>query len=172
VQPARTPALDEIKARVENDLKQERASQLLLQKTQELADRAHAQHDLAKAAKELGATVKTSELVTPDSQVPDLGSLAQPPVSSVFDLKTNEISGPLNIGGGGAVVEVVEKQEASEQDFGKQRDQIREQLVGRKRQERMQMFAGDLRARMEKEGKIKINKEEWTRVVGSPPKTT
>ncbi len=48
---------------------------LLAQKTQELSDRAHAEHDLKKAAKELGATVKTSDLVDPTAQVPDIGAL-------------------------------------------------------------------------------------------------
>src|SRR5579872_4811965 len=61
IDPPKTPGFDEIKDRVANDFKSERATTLLQQKTQELADRAHAAHDLRKAAKELGATVKTSE---------------------------------------------------------------------------------------------------------------
>jgi len=46
---------------VEEEFKNERSNILLSQKTAELSDRAKADHDLKKAAKELGATVKTSE---------------------------------------------------------------------------------------------------------------
>ena len=74
VKPPATPSFEEIRSRVETEFKNERAGLLLQQKTQELSDRAKAEHDLKKAAKELGATVKTSELVLPDGQVPDIGS--------------------------------------------------------------------------------------------------
>jgi peptidyl-prolyl cis-trans isomerase D len=171
VKPASTPGFDEIRARVESDFKQDQALQMLSQKTQELADRAHAAHDLRKAAKELGATVKTSELVTPASQVPELGAMSGP-ASVAFDLKQGEISGPLHLAGSGAVVSVVEKQEATPEEFAKTRDQIRESLAERKRQERVEFFVANLRTRMEKEGKIRINKDEWNRVMGKAPANT
>ncbi len=68
VDPARTPSLEEIKDKVTTDFKNERAQEIFRRKTQELADRAHTEHDLAKAAKEVGATVKTSELVDRQSE--------------------------------------------------------------------------------------------------------
>jgi len=63
VKPQSTPTFDEIRTRVEEEFKNERSNILLSQKTAELSDRAKADHDLKKAAKELGATVKTSEFV-------------------------------------------------------------------------------------------------------------
>ena len=63
VKPQSTPTFDEIRTRVEEEFKNERANVLLSQKTQELSDRAKAEHDLKKAAKELGATLKTSDFV-------------------------------------------------------------------------------------------------------------
>ena len=75
IKPPATPTFEEIRSKVESQFKDERAGFLLHQKTQELADRAKAGHDLKKAAKELGATVKTSDLVAPDGQVPDIGSM-------------------------------------------------------------------------------------------------
>jgi len=75
VKPQSTPTFDEIRTRVEEEFKNERSNILLSQKTAELSDRAKADHDLKKAAKELGATVKTSEFVSPDGQVPDIGSM-------------------------------------------------------------------------------------------------
>ena len=71
VKPPSTPTFEEIRERVETEFKNERAGVLLSQKTQELSDRAKTEHDLKKAARELGATVKTSDFVLPDGQVPD-----------------------------------------------------------------------------------------------------
>src|SRR3984957_10042653 len=59
IKPPATPTFEEIRGQVEEQFKNERANVLLSQKVQELSDRAKAEHDLKKAAKELGATVKT-----------------------------------------------------------------------------------------------------------------
>jgi len=164
--PPATPTFEEIKTKLTDDFKGFRAGQVMAQKVQEMADRAHAEHDLKKAAAEVGATLKTSNLVSATEQVPDLGSMGGA-ASVAFDLKQGEISGPLNLGGSGAVLQVVEKQEPSDEDFTKDKDQIRDGLLRQKEQQRVQMFVVGLRERMEKEGKIKINKDEWSRVVGA-----
>ncbi|MBV9087427.1 MAG: peptidylprolyl isomerase, partial [Acidobacteriaceae bacterium] len=126
------PTFEEVKAQVENDFRQERASALLRQKTNELADRARAEHDLKKAAKELGATVKTSELVTRQSQVPDLGAMSGQ-AAVAFTLKPGEISGPVDQGRNGFVLSVLERQEPSLADFQAAKERIREQLLQHKR---------------------------------------
>ncbi len=100
IKPPATPSFEDIRSRVENEFKTERAGLLLQQKTQELSDRAKAEHDLKKAAKELGATVKTSELVLPDGQVPDIGSMTGP-ASVAFTMKPGDISGPIESGNNG-----------------------------------------------------------------------
>ncbi len=92
VKPQSTPTFDEIRSKVEEDFKTERSSVLLRQKTQELSDRAKAERDLKKAAKELGATMRTSDFVLPDGQVPDIGSMTGQ-ASVAFSMKPGEISG-------------------------------------------------------------------------------
>ena len=161
VEPPRKPSFEEIRERVANEFKNERASGILRRKTEEMADRAHAQHDLARAAKEAGATVKTSELVSRTSQVPDLGSLGGP-AGVAFTLKQGEISGALDLGRSQAVLQVLERKDPSTSDpqFAKERDQLHEQLVQQKQQELLTLFLNDLSARLEKEGKVKINKSE------------
>jgi peptidyl-prolyl cis-trans isomerase D len=168
VEPARTPSFEEIKDRVATEFKNQRATDVLRRKAQELADRAHAEHDLAKAAKEAGATVKTSELVSRTQQVPDIGSLSGP-ASAAFTMKQGEISGPLNMGASQAVLQIVERQEPSANDaeFAKQRDQLRERLASQKRQEVLGLFVNDLNTRLEKEGKVKINKTEMDNLAKS-----
>jgi peptidyl-prolyl cis-trans isomerase D len=159
VKPQSTPTFEEIRSRVEQEFKNERSSVLLTQKTQELSDRAKAEHDLKKAAKELGATVKTSELVAPDGQVPDIGSMTGQ-AAVAFSMKPGEISGPINSGANGVVIDMTEVQAPSDADFAAKRDQIRDTLLQSKEQELFGLFVTNLREQMEKSGKIKINQDE------------
>src|ERR1051325_3956324 len=168
MEPARTPSFEEIKDKVTAEFKNQRAADVLRRKTQEMADRAHAEHDLAKAAKEAGATVKTSDLVSRTQQVPDIGSMSGP-ASATFTMKQGEISGPLNLGANQAVIQVVERQEpsASDAEFVKPRDQLTAGLASQKRQEILGPFVNDLNTRLEKEGKVKINKTEMDNLAKS-----
>jgi peptidyl-prolyl cis-trans isomerase D len=161
VEPPRTPAFNEIKDKVAADFKAERSNELLRKKTQELADRAHSGHDLAKAAKEVGATVKTSDLVTRTSQVPDIGAMSGP-ASVAFSLKPGEISGALNVGQKGLVLAVTDRQEPSLTDaaYTKERDTLSEQLAQQKREQALGLFLSNLKDRLVKDGKEKINKGE------------
>jgi len=166
--PPRTPSFEEKKDDVAKEFKNQRAATLLSTKTREMADRAHAQHDLAKAAKEAGATLKTSELVSRTQPVPDIGSMSGP-ANVAFTLKQGEISQAVNLGASQAVLQVVERQEPSLSgpEFAKQRDQLRESLSGQKRQQVVEQFKTDLGARLEKEGKVKINKAEMNNLFKS-----
>ena len=159
IKPPATPSFDEIRTRVEGEFKESRAGALLTQKTRELSDRAKSAHDLKKAAKEVGATVKTSDLVAPDGQVPDLGAMSGA-ASVAFTLKPGEISGPLDSGNNGAVLAILEKQEPTDQDYAAKKDQIRDALRQNKQQELFGLFVNNLRQQMEKSGKIKINQQE------------
>jgi len=159
VKPQSTPTFEEIRSRVEEEFKNERSNVLLSQKTQELSDRAETEHDLKKAAKELGATVKNSEFVAPDGQVPDIGSMTGQ-AAAAFSMKPGDISGPINSGANGVVIAVTDVQAPSEADFAAKRDQIRDSLLQSKEQELFALFVTNLRDQMEKSGKIKINQEE------------
>jgi peptidyl-prolyl cis-trans isomerase D len=159
IQPASTPSFEEIRSRVEQEFQTERSSVLLSQKVQELSDRAKAEHDLKKAAKELGATVKTSDLVLPDGQVPDVGSMAGQ-ASVAFTMKPGEISGAINEGATASVLQLIESQPPTEADYAAKRDQIRDSLLQTKQQERFGLFVSNLVDQMTKSGKIKKNEDE------------
>ena len=167
VKPAATPTFEEIRSRVETEFKNERSSQLLTQKTQELSDRAKAGHDLKKAAKELGATMKTSDFVLPDAQVPDVGAMSGP-AAIAFTLKPGEISGPLSSGNTGSVLSVVEKQQPSDADFAAKKDQVRDSLILSKQSELFGLYVTSLRDRLTKSGKIKINADEMKDLTKGP----
>ncbi|MGA3087992.1 MAG: peptidyl-prolyl cis-trans isomerase [Terriglobales bacterium] len=158
IKPPATPSFEEIHARVETEFKNERAAFLLQQKTQELSDRAKAGHDLKKAAKELGATVKTSELVSPEGQVPDVGSMAN--ASAIFALKPGEISGPITAGGNGIVAQLVDKIAPTDQEFAAQKDETRQKLLESKQNDLFGLFVSNLRKDMETSHRLKVNQEE------------
>ncbi len=158
IKPPATPTFEEIRAKVEAQFKNERASFLLQQKTQELSDRAKAEHDLKKAAKDLGATVKTSDLVAPDGQVPDIGSMSS--ASAIFSLKPGEISGPITAGGNGIVAQLLDKQAPTDQEFAAKKDEIRQQLIENKQNDLFGLFVTNLRKEMENSHRLKVNQEE------------
>jgi peptidyl-prolyl cis-trans isomerase D len=164
-QSAKTPTFEEWRSHVEQDFKQQRAASLLQQRSHELADRAHAEHDLKKAAKELGASVKTSDPVTMNGQVPDIGSMSGP-ASVAFDMSPGQISDAIDTGANAVVFMVLDKQQPSAEDVAKGKEQMREQLLEEKRQQRLGVFVTDVRYRLEKQGKIKINQDEMKRIAG------
>ncbi len=164
IQPPQTPTFEQIKPQVEEQFRAQRAQALLAQKTQELSDRAHASHDLKAAAKEVGATVKTSDLVNAAAQVPDLGAMSGP-ANVAFGLGVGEISGPLYSGANsGVVLAVLQKQEPSPDEIKQNWDRAKEALLDQKRQALEGLYVQNLRDKLEKEGKIKVNKKEMERL--------
>ncbi len=165
IEPARTPPLDEIRDKVTTDFKSDQAGKLLQQKVQELADRAHTEHDLRKAAKEVGATVATSEPVTRASTINGIGSMTGP-ASVAFTLKPGEISGPISLPAAGMVLTITERQDPSPTDpqFAKDKDHLRDQIISGKRDQAIGLFISNLETRLEKEGKKKINKTEMDKL--------
>jgi len=158
-QPAKTPTFEEARQRVENEFRNEQAQSMLDRKTQELSERAKVLHDLKKAAAEEGAQLKTSDFVTQQSQVPDIGPL-NGPASVAFTLGKNQISAPIATGRNGVVLQVLDVQEPSAEEFAKNKDVARERTLDQKRGQSFQLYASNLVQTMEKDGRIKYNKGE------------
>jgi len=163
IKPPATPTFEEVKTKLEDEFKNQQAQTLLTQKTQELSDRAKAEHDLKKAAKELGATMKTSDFVAPDGQVPDIGSMSGN-ASVAFTMKIGDISGPIGDANNGVVLTVTDRREPSDAEYAAKRDQIRDSLLQNKQAEIFGMFVMNLHDQMQKSGKIKINQDELNRL--------
>ena len=167
VKPASTPTFEEAKAQLAAQLKQEKAQSELVRKAQELADKAKSEHNLRAAAKAVGATVKTSELVKPGDQVPDIGQLAGQ-AEVVFSLKPGEIAGPVAAGNNNAIVfSLIDKQEPPAAEFDQQKDMIRQAVLSRKKQDLIEVYLSSLREKMEKDGKIKINEKKMQQLAAA-----
>jgi peptidyl-prolyl cis-trans isomerase D len=156
VSPAHTPLFADWKNHVLDDYQEEKLPVLLNQKTKELADKAKATNDLAKAAKEVGATIKTSDLVGQSGQVPDFGQVGQV-APQLFDLPVGTISGPINAGRTGVVAKLVDKQEPSATDIQKNYDQTRDQILDQRRNEAFEVFASNVVSDYKKHNRIRIN---------------
>jgi len=158
-QPAKTPTFEEARKRVEDEFRREQAQSMLDRKTQELSERAKVLHDLKKAASEQAAQLKTSDFVTQQNQVPDIGPMSGS-AAVAFTLGKNQISGPINTGRNGAVLQVLDIQEPSAEEFAKNKDTARERTLEQKRGQTFQLYASNLIQTMEKDGRIKYNKQE------------
>jgi peptidyl-prolyl cis-trans isomerase D len=158
IQPAHAPTFDEYKSHLLDDYRQQQLPLLLAKKTNELADKAKAENNLAQAAKELGFTVKTSDLVSRSSQVPDIGELATT-APEIFTLNAGQISKAINTGHSGIVVKMDEKQEPTEADIAKNLDTTRDQLLSEQREQMFSVFVTDLVNRYEKQGLIRMSRQ-------------
>jgi len=165
ISPAHAPTFADWKAHVADDYRNEQVPALLAQKTAELAAKAKAENDLAKAAKEVGATVKTSDLVGQASQVPDLGAVGQV-APQLFDMNPGAISGPINGGRTGVVAKIIDKQEPSAEEIAKNLDQTRDQVLEQKRQQVFEVFANNVISEYKKKNLVRINAKPQAQLPG------
>jgi peptidyl-prolyl cis-trans isomerase D len=153
---AHAPTFADWKDHVLDDFRNQQIPGLLNAKTQELANKAKASGDLAKAAKEAGATVKTSDLVAQTAQVPDFGAVGQI-APQLFEMKAGDISGPISAGRTGVVARIDDKVEPTAQDIQKSFDQTREQMLEQRRNEAFSVFASNVADTYKKKNLIRYN---------------
>lgn len=165
IKPPATPSFDQVKDRIVAQLKQQKAQALLAQKAQELSDKARSTGKLDAAAKAVGASFKTSDPVTPDGQVPDLGQVSSVP--QLFEMKPGEVSQPVSLGQKAVVVKLLEKTEPTEAEFQASKDQIKEELLQQKRNEVEEVVIASLKDRLTKEGRIVIDKKKLAALGGN-----
>jgi peptidyl-prolyl cis-trans isomerase D len=166
--PAHAPTFEEYKSHLVDDFREQQLPQLLARKTNELADKAHAENNLAQAAKEAGATIKSSDLVGHTGQVPDIGDLSTA-APDLFDLKVGQISKAINTGHSGIVAKIDDKQEPTSEETAKNLDATRESLLAERREQMFAVFVTALTDRYEKSGGIRMNKRAQTGLTQSLP---
>jgi peptidyl-prolyl cis-trans isomerase D len=155
IKPAHPPTFDEYKSHILADYRQQKVPELLDAELKKLDDLAKALGDLHKAAAEMNVPVKTSDLVGKDGQVPDVGSMGGP-ASVAFTLAKGAVSGPINTGQSGIVLQVDDKQEPSPEDIAKNFEQTKEQLLDERQQEVFRVYLGNLTQKFEKAGAIRM----------------
>jgi len=156
ISAAHAPNFADIKAKLADDYRDEQLPGLLSQKTKDLAAKAKQMNDLGKAAKVVGATLKTSDLVGASGQVPDFGQVGQV-APQLFDLKPGEISGAISAGRTGVVAKLVDKQEPNSDEIAKNYDQTREQMLEERRSEAFNVFLSNVLDDYKKHNRIRMS---------------
>jgi len=156
VAPAHAPTFADWKAHVLEDYRDEQLPGLLGQKTTMLSEMAKSENDLAKAAKAVGATVKTSDLVGLTGQVPDLGQVGQV-APQLFDMVVGNISGPINAQRTGVVAKLTDRQEPTADEIAKNLDQTRDELLQQRRSDAFNVFMSGVLDDYKKHNRIRLN---------------
>jgi peptidyl-prolyl cis-trans isomerase D len=155
VAPAHAPSFADWKSHVADDYRNEQLPVLLGQKTRELAEKARNLNDLAKAAKEVGATLKSSDLVGQTGQVPDFGQVGQV-APQLFDLSVGSISGPINAQRTGVVAKILDKQEPSADEIAKNLGEAKDQIIQQRRSEAFNVFLSTILDDYKKHNRIRM----------------
>ncbi len=155
VKPAHMPTFDEYKAHILADYRQQKVPELLDAELKKLDDLAKSMGDLHKAAAQMNIPVKTSDLVGKDGQVPDVGSMGGP-ASVAFTLAKGAVSGPINTGQSGIVLQVDDKQEPSAEDIAKNFESTKDQMLQQQQEEVFRVYVGNLTQKFEKAGAIRM----------------
>ncbi len=154
------PKLDEVKDRVRDEVVKQKARDLAKQKAVEIAAKLKSAPDFEKAAKAAGLDPKTTELITRDSPIPDLGA-ATAVEDAAFKLPVGAVSDPIATDNGTAVVKVLEKKEVTPGEWAANKDRFREELLN----DRRNRFFSAYMVKAKQKMKISVNRETLQRVV-------
>src|SRR6266513_776427 len=155
------PKLDEVKERVRDEVIKEKARTLSKQKAVEMAARLKSAPDFEKAAKAAGIEAKTTELITRDSPIPDLGTAAAVE-DAAFKLPVGAVSDAIATDNGTAVIKVLEKKETTPDEWKTAKDRFREEFLNDRRNRFFSAYMVKAKQRM----KIDVNRETLQKAVG------
>jgi len=160
-QDSYVPALDEVKARVADDLRLEKATELAKQRATAVANDLKTATDFAAAAKRAGLEVKTTELIARGAAIPDLG-ISEAVDAAAFALPQGGVSDAISTPTGTAVIRVVEKVGVTDAELESGKDTLREELVNTRRDK----FFGAYMQKAKSGLKINIRQDTLARVTG------
>ena len=155
------PKLDEVKDKVKDVVLGQRAVDMAKQKATEAAAQLKGAADFDKAAKAAHVEPKTTELVTRDAPLPDLGA-APDVMDAVFKLPQGAVSDVLTTSNGAAIVKVVEKSATTDADFTSNKDTFRNEVLD----DRRNRFFSAYMVKAKQKMKIDLNREALARAIG------
>ncbi len=163
--PAHQGTLAETRDKVLADYRRDNAATLARSKAEDLAKRVKAGEPLAKAAKELGAEVKTSAPFARNGQVSDLGSATQ--FNAAFGMNVDQVSDAVPIAANWVVYRIVTHDNPKMEELILQKPQLEQQLLQTKQQAAFDAFKTALQNRLKSEGKIVIDANNLKAISGN-----
>jgi peptidyl-prolyl cis-trans isomerase D len=152
------PKVDEVKDRVRDEVVKQKARDLSKQKAAELAAKLKSASDFEKAAKAAGVEAKTTDLISQDSPIPDLG-VAPAVEDAAFRLAVGAVSDPIATDNGTAVIKVLEKKSVTPEEWTSSKDRFREELLN----DRRNRFFSAYMVKAKQKMKIEVNREALQR---------
>jgi peptidyl-prolyl cis-trans isomerase D len=159
-QDAYVPKLDEVKARVRDDVLKEKAIEKARSSATAIAATLKS-GDFDKAAKAAGLEVKTTELIARGAPIGDVG-ISPRLEEAAFALTEGSVSDPVVTETGAAVVKVVERKEATSENLEKDKDNLRNELLNDRKQKFFAAYMTKARQRMT----IRTNPQTIAQIVG------
>jgi peptidyl-prolyl cis-trans isomerase D len=127
----RVPTLDEVKARVRDDVVKGKAADTARQRAASLSAELKG-NNFDAAAKAAGLDVKTTELIARGAPIADVG--ISPAVEAVaFTLPAGTVSDPIKTDNGAAVVKVLERKDVTPTELAAGKKDIREQMLNERK---------------------------------------
>ncbi|MDO8678689.1 MAG: peptidyl-prolyl cis-trans isomerase [Acidobacteriota bacterium] len=160
-QDAYVPKLEEVTAKVRDDVAAEKAAELAKTRAAAIAADLKAAKDFATAAKKAGLEVKTTELIARGAAIPDLG-ISEAIDQAAFALPVGGVSDAISTPTGTAIVRVAEKVDVTDAEIAAGRDQLRDELVNQRRDR----FFGAYMQKAKQGLKINIRQDTLARIVG------
>ncbi len=154
------PEFGEVRAAVEKDFVETKADELMREDAKKLAEEASKTRDLEATAKRTGHASKASlsfkRDAVPDPDIPGAFSQFN---AAAFELPVGGVSAPIPLDGGNksAILQVKSRTPFSEEEFTKQKTEIRERLLNQWRDAYFQEYIRKVTESLEKSGKIRIN---------------
>ena len=159
----RIPDFAEVRDEVVRRAKQARAQSQLEQAARELANNNGSADALKAAAEKLGLEVKTADSYKLGSPLEGAGTSASAD-DVIYNLKEGEVSKtPVKLGDSWVVVASTKRTDADLAEFAKQRDQLTQSLLTTRRNDVFEDYVTAMRARLEREGKVKIYEDVLAR---------
>jgi peptidyl-prolyl cis-trans isomerase D len=152
----RVPEFEEVKTKVAEALKRERAKEQLAQIAKDIASSAGSPDQLKAAAEKAGfefGTEPNYKLGNP------LGKAGSSPAldEALYSLKTGEVTKtPLKVGDNFVVLGVTNRKEADLAEFAQQREQLMQSMLSAKQNQVFEDYIATVQRRMMQDGKIKI----------------
>lgn len=159
VQEARLPSLEEVKARVREDVVKKKAVDAARQAAAAVSG-SFKSGDFNAAAKAASADVQSTDLIARGSAILDAG--VSPAIdAAAFALPAGGVSDPIVTDTGAVIVKVLEKQETTAEELAKGKDTLRDELLTERRNRFYSAYMTKARERMT----ININNETLGQVI-------
>jgi peptidyl-prolyl cis-trans isomerase D len=158
IQAPHTPKLEEVKAKVRDDVIRLKSVELARAKAQAVSQ---AKANFAAAAKAAGVEVKKTELIARGTALPDVG-VSGVVDQAVFALNQGDVSAPIATDTAVVVAHVLEKQTGTPEGLAAEQESLRDQLLQQNRQEFFAAYMTKAKTKM----KIVVNEATVKQLIG------